>query len=219
MRIAAPHHLLALTARLLLAASCSSLPPSPQTQGHTALHDATKPSAWRPISPGWQHHHSPLLTKDPWTPLDPHCPLLSAHPPYSRDPFPSPFPVPTPPAVTPLGLTSSRVCRCGCWQWAGGRGGGLSEEPQAARLRHPGRTAQPVPTLTLPFLSSPPHLSAPSPPPAASVRLSVLLSVHPSVSLSSRPPPPTMGSPPPKSSNAWNQLVSCSLCGGPFPAA
>lgn len=78
-----------------------------------------------------------------------------------------------------------------------GPGGGLSEEPQAARLRHPGRTAQPMPTLTLPFLSSPPHLSAPSPPPAASVCLSVLLSVHPSVSLSSRPSPPNHGFPPP----------------------
>lgn len=72
------------------------------------------------------------------------------------------------------------------------------------------------------LLVPPPCLSPLSPPPA---RLCVCLSVHmsvcPSVSLSRLsppPPPPPLGDVPFPSSNAWDQLISCSVCGGPFPA-
>lgn len=77
-----------------------------------------------------------------------------------------------------------------------------------------------VPSLTLRFLSPPPpHLSPLSPPPAC---LCVCVSVHVSVCLSLSlfclSPAPLGGAPFP-SSNSWNQLISCSVCGGPFPAA
>lgn len=86
----------------------------------------------------------------------------------------------------------------------------------AGRGRH---RAACVPSLTLRFLSPPYPTFLPSP-----LRLPAsvcaCLSTCPSVCLSlfCLSPAPLGGAPFP-SSNSWNQLISCSVCGGPFPAA